>query len=118
MYRRIREGPSVLQAINLKSSDNPMFSAGRVMVALSLVFGCQLVHASACLLASQATEANSDVQTRSKAYEEACVRSLRTLNTAQVTYWGGDPLGRPRLIAPIAIACVAAAALWISSTTP
>jgi len=23
-------------------------------------------------------------------YEESCVSSLRTLNTAQVTYWGGD----------------------------
>ena len=67
-----------------------MFSTGRVLVALSLVLACQVVHASAYLLESQAA-ANSDVQTRSKAYEEACVSSLRTLNTAQVTYWGGDP---------------------------
>ena len=85
----MREEPSALQAINLKWRANPMFSTGRVLVALSLVLGCQLVHASAYLLESQAA-ANSDVQTRSKAYEEACVRSLRTLNTAQVTL-GGDP---------------------------
>ena len=87
----MREEPSALQAINLKWRAHPMFSTGRVLVALSLVLACQVVHASAYLLESQAAEANSDVQTRSKAYEEACVSSLRTLNTAQVTYWGGDP---------------------------
>ena len=86
----MREEPSALQASNLKWRTNPMFSTGRVLVALSLVLGCQLFHVSAYLLESQAA-ANSDVQTRSKAYEEACVRSLRTLNTAQVTHWGGHP---------------------------
>jgi len=33
----------------------------------------------------------TDIQSRVKTYEEACVSSLRTLNTAEATYWGGDP---------------------------
>lgn len=40
--------------------------------------------------AKQTAGPSSDVQLRAKVYEESCVRSLRTLYTAQVTYWGGD----------------------------
>src|SRR5690349_18677139 len=40
---------------------------------------------------SQTPRASNDIQSRVKAYEEACVSSLRTLNTAEVTFWGGDP---------------------------
>jgi hypothetical protein len=40
---------------------------------------------------SQTARASTDIQSRVKAYEEACISNLRTLNTAEGTYWGGDP---------------------------
>ncbi|MBZ5536669.1 MAG: carboxylesterase family protein [Acidobacteriia bacterium] len=38
-------------------------------------------------------DASSDPLRRASLNEEACVSNLRTINTAQVTYWGGDPNG-------------------------
>jgi hypothetical protein len=40
--------------------------------------------------AKQTAGTSSDAQLRAKVCEESCVGSLRTLNTAQTTYWGGD----------------------------
>jgi len=68
-----------------------MFRAQRMVMALILVLACQSISASVYLPKLQKAGSNSDVRPRWKAYEEACVSSLRTLNTAQVTYWGGDP---------------------------
>jgi type IV pilus assembly protein PilA len=67
-----------------------MFILRRMLIALTLAVVCQLVPAFVYSLAKQTAGASSDVQRRAKAYEESCVGSLRTLNTAQVTYWGGD----------------------------
>ena len=41
---------------------------------------------------AQSTDENgtSSVEQEARALEKACVLSLRTLNVAQITYWGGD----------------------------
>jgi hypothetical protein len=68
-----------------------MFRTRRMLIALTAVLACQTVPASMYLPESQTAGASSDVQSMAKAYEDTCVSNLRTLNTAQGTYWGGDP---------------------------
>src|SRR6267154_3231686 len=67
-----------------------MFLIRRMLIALPVAGVCQSVPAFVYSPAKQTAGASSDVQVRAKVYEEYCVRSLRTLNTAQVAYWGGD----------------------------
>jgi len=67
-----------------------MFLIRRMLIALPLALVCQSVPAFVNSPAKQTAGASSDVQLRTKVYEESCVGNLRTLNTAQVTYWGGD----------------------------
>src|SRR5437867_12327411 len=69
----------------------PMFLDGRMMIALTFALVSQSVAASLHSPETQIAGASSDVQPRAQAYEKNCVSSLRTLNTAQITYWGGDP---------------------------
>ena len=51
------------------------------MVLVVFLFGCHL---------ALSRQASSDLQAQSKTYEDVCIQNLRTINTAQVTYWGGD----------------------------
>ena len=67
-----------------------MILTTRMLIALPLAVVCQAVPALMYSQAKQTAAASSDVQLTAKVYEESCVGSLRTLNTAQVTYWGGD----------------------------
>jgi len=39
----------------------------------------------------QTVASQPDAEARAKTEEALCVGNLRTLNTAQATYWGGDP---------------------------
>jgi hypothetical protein len=68
-----------------------MFLTKRVLIALTFALACQSVPACMYSWETQTAGPTSDVQPKAKAYEETCVGSLRTLNTAQATYWGGDP---------------------------
>jgi hypothetical protein len=68
-----------------------MFRSCRLLISLTLALAYQSASTSICLPETQIVSASSDVQSRAKAYEEVCVSNLRTLNTAQITYWGGDP---------------------------
>ena len=68
-----------------------MFRIHRILVALAAVFACQSVPASVYLLEVQTAGSPPDAQSMARAYEEGCVSSLRTLNSAQGIYWGGDP---------------------------
>ena len=63
----------------------------RVLLALTLAVVCQSVFAFVDSSPNQTAVANSNLSQKAKVHEDSCVASLRTLNTAQVTYWGGDP---------------------------
>lgn len=62
-------------------------------LTVRLIGTITLMAIAPCLphLAAQSTRSdNSGLEQRVKSYEQACVLSLRTINTAQLTYRGGD----------------------------
>jgi hypothetical protein len=68
-----------------------MFFTGLMLIALTFALTVSICSRAQHSPASQTGQASTDVQWRVKTYEANCVGSLRILNTAEGTYWGGDP---------------------------
>jgi hypothetical protein len=45
-----------------------------------------------CMAMQSKQSGGPSQQELAKTYEEMCILHLRTINTAQVTYWGGEPI--------------------------
>jgi hypothetical protein len=66
------------------------FFSIRISALIALALGGLTIAGWTSNSSAQVANTNSDLESRVKAYESSCIASLRLINTAQVTYWGGN----------------------------